>query len=144
MLLAPTKRPPERLAKPMVGKGWRRKFDDPIELPDGRVLVTLRDAATYITELPKKESAALEWQIAISELMLAVERNPPTMLARIGFMQALNRHKVRESSRGRGSNLCSACTARARGSASISAGARCRARRSRIPGTSPQDSDNRR
>ena len=28
--------------------------------------------------------------------MLAVERNRPTMLARIGFMQALNRHKVRE------------------------------------------------
>ncbi|MFB9262930.1 hypothetical protein ACFFWD_07050 [Bradyrhizobium erythrophlei] len=80
----------------MVQKGWRRKFDDPIELPDGRVLVTLHDAATYITELPKKESAAPEWQAAISELMLAVERNRPTMLARIGFMQALNRHKVRE------------------------------------------------
>ena len=31
-------------------------------LPDGRALVTLRDAATYITELPKEESAAPEWQ----------------------------------------------------------------------------------
>jgi hypothetical protein len=28
--------------------------------------------------------------------MLAVERNRPTMLTRIGFMLALNRHKVRE------------------------------------------------
>jgi hypothetical protein len=27
-------------------RGWRRAFEDPIELPDGRVLVTLRDAAT--------------------------------------------------------------------------------------------------
>lgn len=80
----------------MAKKGWRRKFDDPIELPDGRVLVTLHDAATYITGLSKKDASAPEWQIAISELMLAVERNRPTMLARIGFMQALNRHEVRE------------------------------------------------
>ena len=73
-----------------------REFDDPAELPDGRALVTLHDAATYITDLPKKESAAPEWRTAISELMLAVERSRPTMLARIGFMLALNRHKVRE------------------------------------------------
>jgi hypothetical protein len=65
-------------------------------LPDGPALVTLRDAATYITELPKEESAAPEWQTAISELMLAVERNRPTMLARIGYMLAPNRHRVRE------------------------------------------------
>lgn len=38
---------------------WSREFD-PIELPDGRELVTLRDAAAYITELPKKEAAAPE------------------------------------------------------------------------------------
>jgi hypothetical protein len=36
-------------------RGWQREFDDPIELPDGRVLVTLLDAATHITELPKRE-----------------------------------------------------------------------------------------
>lgn len=89
VLLGRARRMPER-------KGWSRVFDDPIELPDGRVLITLHDAATYITTLPKKESAALEWQTAISELMLAVERNRPTMLARIGFMRALNRHAVQE------------------------------------------------
>ncbi|WP_249144035.1 hypothetical protein [Bradyrhizobium lablabi] len=65
-------------------------------MTDGRKLVSLHDAATYITKLPKEEAAATEWQSAISELMLAVERNRPTMLARIGFMQALNRHRVRE------------------------------------------------
>jgi hypothetical protein len=37
--------------------GWQRKFDDPIPLPDGRKLVTLKDAGDYITNLPKKESA---------------------------------------------------------------------------------------
>jgi hypothetical protein len=31
--------------------GWGREFEDPIELPAGRVLVTLHDAATYITEM---------------------------------------------------------------------------------------------
>jgi hypothetical protein len=38
---------------------WSLKFDDPVPLPDGRKLVTLLDAANYATELPKKESGAL-------------------------------------------------------------------------------------
>jgi hypothetical protein len=33
----------------MVEKGWQRALDDPIPLPGGRELRTLRDAATYIT-----------------------------------------------------------------------------------------------
>ena len=42
----------------------------PIELRSGRKLVTLKDAATYITGLPKKESALPEWQTATEVLML--------------------------------------------------------------------------
>ena len=38
-------------------RGWQRAFDEPIVLPRGQKLVTLHDAATYITKLPKKESA---------------------------------------------------------------------------------------
>ena len=30
-------------------------FEDPIPLPDGRQLLTLKDAADYITKLPKAE-----------------------------------------------------------------------------------------
>ena len=41
----------------MADKGWQRKFEDPILLPDGRTVLTLRDAADYITSLPKKEFA---------------------------------------------------------------------------------------
>ena len=52
--------------------------------------MTLRDAATYITALSKKEGALPEWQAAIEALML-VARGGPTMLARIGVMRALNR-----------------------------------------------------
>jgi hypothetical protein len=59
-------------------------------LPGGK-LVTLRDAADYITKLPKKESDLPEWQTAIEVLML-VSRSGPTMMARIGVMKALNRH----------------------------------------------------
>lgn len=76
-------------------KGWQRRFDEPISLPDGRQLRTLRDAATYATELPKKESAEAAWQTAVEALMLVATHGGPTMLARIGVMRALNRHHVR-------------------------------------------------
>ena len=77
----------------MAAKGWKRPFDDPIPLPRGRELVTLEDAGTYITKLPKAEHEAPEWQAAAQALLLVAERGGgPTMLARIGIMRALNRH----------------------------------------------------
>src|SRR5258705_7323429 len=75
----------------MGDNGWQRKFEDPIPLPNGKKLVTLRDAADYITSLPKKESDLPEWQTAI-EVQMLVSRSGPTMMARIGVMRALNRH----------------------------------------------------
>jgi hypothetical protein len=36
-------------------RGWKRAFEDPIDLPNGRKLVTLQDAGNYITQLPKAE-----------------------------------------------------------------------------------------
>jgi hypothetical protein len=76
-------------------RGWQRKFVDPIETPDGRALVTLRDAATYVTGLPKREASLPEWQTAIETLMRAAERGWPVMLARISVLLALNRGHVR-------------------------------------------------
>ena len=32
---------------------WSRRFDDPIQPPKGKKLLTLKDAAAYITALPK-------------------------------------------------------------------------------------------
>jgi hypothetical protein len=72
-------------------RGWQRAFDEPIALPDGQNLVTLRDAATYITKLPKRESASPEWQTAIKALMLVAENGGPTMMARIGMARAINK-----------------------------------------------------
>ncbi|WP_049823926.1 hypothetical protein [Bradyrhizobium sp. WSM2254] len=76
----------------MNAKGWSRRFFDPIILPDGRKLVTLRDAATYITEPPKADHNADEWQTAMETMLLVAERDGPEMMARIGMMRALNRH----------------------------------------------------
>jgi hypothetical protein len=77
-------------------QGWKRPFDDPIPLPRGRQLVTLKDAATYIQKLPKAEQLLEEWQAAVEALLLVVELDGPTMMARIGMMRALNRHVRRE------------------------------------------------
>jgi hypothetical protein len=72
------------LASLKADKGWRRRFDDPIPLPRGRQLITLQDAGTYITKLPKAEHDAEEWQTAMEALLLVVEFGGPTMFARIG------------------------------------------------------------
>jgi hypothetical protein len=69
---------------------WSTPFDDPIILPDGRRLLTRKDAADYITKLPKDESDLPEWQAAIEALMLC-SRGGHAMLARIGVMRALHR-----------------------------------------------------
>jgi hypothetical protein len=75
---------------------WSRKFDEPIPLAKGRQLVTLKDAGTYITKLPKAEHIAPEWQAAMEALILVAKSGSgPTMLARIGILRALNRHVER-------------------------------------------------
>ena len=79
----------------MADRGWKRPFDDPIQTPKGKPLVTLRDAAAYVTALPKKEADTAEWQAAIEALMLVAESGGPIMFARIGVMRALNRHVER-------------------------------------------------
>ena len=76
-------------------RGWKRPFDEPIPLPGGRKLVTLRDAGNFITKLPKTEHDAAEWQAAMEALILVATHGGPTMFARIGVMQALNRHVER-------------------------------------------------
>jgi hypothetical protein len=74
---------------------WSRQFTEPIPLPKGKPLATLRDAALYITKLPKKDASAPEWQAAMQALLLVAEYNGPTMFARIGVMRALHRHVER-------------------------------------------------
>jgi hypothetical protein len=67
-------------------------------LPGRKPLVTLRDAALYITKLPKAEHNADEWQAAMEALLLVAEHDGPTMFARLGVMRALHRHKPKAAS----------------------------------------------
>ena len=68
---------------------WSRRFFNPIELPDGRTHVTLKDAGEYIQSLPKATQKEQPWQTATEALLVVVNQNGPTMFARIGMMQAL-------------------------------------------------------
>ena len=77
----------------MPDKGWQRRFNEPIPLPKGKKLVTLRDTALYVTKLPQAEHDAEEWQTAMEALLPVAESDGPTIFARIGMMRALNRRK---------------------------------------------------
>ncbi len=69
---------------------WSRKLRDPIPVQSGKPLVILRDAATYITSLPKGEQDAAAWQTATEMLLLVAEHGGDTMMPRIAVLQALN------------------------------------------------------
>jgi hypothetical protein len=77
--------------------GWGRKFDDPIELPDGTQLNTLREAIAYLAKtVPKSEREMPAVTTAAEMLTYTAERGWPTMFARIGTLRAIYRHDVRE------------------------------------------------
>jgi hypothetical protein len=78
-----------------MSKGWNRPFEDPIDLPDGRELITLKQAADYIMKLPKVEQKHDKWQTAVRCLIGAAEGRDFLMHARIGVLQALNKDKSR-------------------------------------------------
>jgi hypothetical protein len=88
--------PSRVLASPPALPDWSRRFADPIPVQNRKPLVTLRDAATFITSLPKAEHEAAEWQAAMEALILVATSGGPTTFARIGIIRALNRHHVRE------------------------------------------------
>jgi hypothetical protein len=88
-------------------RGWSRPFDDPIVLPGGRELVTLKDAGIYITKLPKAEHEAPEWQATAEALAASCRARRPTMLARIGIMRGIEPQHVREFFPMMGNSACS-------------------------------------
>ena len=57
-------------------------MDDPILLPGGCELVTLRDAGDYITSLPRAEQDIEDWQMAVGCLIGAAEGPRLPMRAR--------------------------------------------------------------
>jgi len=87
------------------------------EVDQFRHLVTLEDAGTYITKLPKAEHTTAEWQAAMEALILVATLGGPTMFARIAVMRALNRHvePVFDASRKQGLRPANKETAAERG-----------------------------
>ncbi|SFM02957.1 hypothetical protein SAMN03159423_4920 [Bradyrhizobium sp. NFR13] len=68
---------------------WSARFPEPIALPDGGKLVTLKDAGAYITKLPKKTEATTAWQAAAHVLIQAADHGGPIEFARLGMSRAL-------------------------------------------------------
>ena len=42
-----------------MADGWQRKFDDPIETPDGKRLNTLREAVAYLAKTVRKSERSM-------------------------------------------------------------------------------------
>lgn len=76
---------------------WSARFAPPIKLPNGRKLVTLKDAIAWLAkEVPQSEHLMKEVQAAAHCVTDAAENGGPMMFARMGMMQAINRHKLEE------------------------------------------------
>jgi hypothetical protein len=76
--------------------GWLRKFDEPIETPDGKQLRTLREAVAYLAKtVPKAERDMPAVTTAAEMLTYAAERGTAWMfMARMAVSKALHRHRV--------------------------------------------------
>jgi hypothetical protein len=79
----------------LAKRGWSRPFEDPIDLPAGRTLLTLKNAVDYIMKLPKAEQKHEKRETAIGCLIMAAEGRGPLKHARIGVLRALNRNVER-------------------------------------------------
>jgi hypothetical protein len=75
---------------------WSLRFAEPIVLPDGRKLATLRDAVRHLAKIiPEAERDMLEVLSASDLLTQAAEHDGPVEFARIATLQAINRHVER-------------------------------------------------
>jgi hypothetical protein len=81
----------------LLSLSWHRRFDEPIKLPDGGRLVMLKDAIAWLAkEVPQSEHLMKQVQAAAHCVTEAAENGGPVMFARMGMMQAINRHKLVE------------------------------------------------
>jgi hypothetical protein len=76
---------------------WTSRFTDPILLPDGKKLSTLRDAITHLVNtVPAAERQMPIVLTAAESLTGAAEDGVPVEFARIATLQAINRNAARE------------------------------------------------
>jgi hypothetical protein len=75
---------------------WDSRFAEPIELPDGVKLASLRESIAYLVNtIPATERRLPAVLTAAEMLTEAAEHGGPIEFARIATLQALNRHAFR-------------------------------------------------
>ena len=80
-----------------MAANWNRRFDEPIKLHGGGKPFTLKQAIAWLAkEVPQSEHTMKEVRTAAHCVTEAAENNGPMQFARIGMMQAINRHKLEE------------------------------------------------
>ncbi|EAQ35514.1 hypothetical protein NB311A_17099 [Nitrobacter sp. Nb-311A] len=74
----------------MAKVSWFRRFQDPITMPDGRIIRTIGEAAEYAVSLPRKVGNTEPWQLAARVLQEAAEHGGPfVFMARVCFAKAV-------------------------------------------------------
>lgn len=68
---------------------WSMRFEDPVQLPDGSQLFTLRQAAKHILTLTKADHRAKEWRIAMRKIIEAADHGGSICLARAELLRAI-------------------------------------------------------
>ena len=68
---------------------WDIAFPEPVPVPKGKPLATLRDAGAYVASLPKKTHDTASWQTVIECLLLVADKGGPPEFARLALEQAL-------------------------------------------------------
>jgi hypothetical protein len=72
---------------------WDSRFPEPIELPCGAKLASLREAIIHLVNtVPSSERATPVVLTAAELITSAAERDAPIEFARIATLRALNRH----------------------------------------------------
>jgi hypothetical protein len=80
----------------MAGKGWSKRFDEPIVLDDGTTLATLREAVEYLAKtVPKAEHNHPSVLTASDHLTRSAEQDYPMFFARAATLQAIHRNRER-------------------------------------------------
>lgn len=74
-----------RSARSLSTLSWSTEFEDPIP-----GMITLRDAADQILQLPKATQQLPHWHAALEALIMAAEGHGPLLHARVGMLRAVN------------------------------------------------------
>lgn len=68
---------------------WSTAFHEPVPLPGGKAIKTLKQAAEHVRRLPKAKQNREDWQAAVDTLIRAAETGGAwVQMARIAVLRA--------------------------------------------------------